>query len=293
MSSFPGSPPLTGQSARYQFTPKVNLNEGPLWEAGIGSRTTDFGPVRKRPLPLAGRGWQLSGRWRPELPTLKMYRYYVSETLLPNGRIGHAGNMRGDRLSAERIERLLLDRLSCLLPAGTLPDDLFAMIRRITCTSGSLRISLAASALTADGTCRDMLLGRAQHLIDPDAPLVDDELAISIAAGPTRRGKTVRAKVHMLDDPEQRVLLADLVRTSHRKLRELNASPLHPDQHRDMVAPTNDWTRARIAIGLLAPDIQKALLQGTAPQQLDPERLLSRDIPLDWDEQRRFLGMMS
>ena len=45
-----------------------------------------------------------------------------------------------------------------------------------------------------------------------------------------------------------------------------------------------------IAVGLLAPDIQKALLTGTAPPGLDPEKLLSRDIPLDWDGQRTFLG---
>jgi len=60
--------------------------------------------------------------------------------------------------------------------------------------------------------------------------------------------------------------------------------------HQQMTAPINEWTRERIAIGLLAPDIQKALLTGTAPAGLEPEMLLSRDIPLDWDEQRKFLG---
>ena len=58
-----------------------------------------------------------------------------------------------------------------------------------------------------------------------------------------------------------------------------------------MKAPINEWTRERIVVGLLAPDIQKALLQGTAPAGLDPERLLSRDMPLDWEAQRQFLGM--
>lgn len=46
----------------------------------------------------------------------------------------------------------------------------------------------------------------------------------------------------------------------------------------------------RDRVSLLAPDIQKALLTGTAPEGLEPEILLSRDIPLDWDEQRKFLG---
>jgi site-specific DNA recombinase len=86
-------------------------------------------------------------------------------------------------------------------------------------------------------------------------------------------------------------VLADLVRVSHRKLLQLNMSPLKPKQHGAMRVPDNEWTRRRLPIGLLAPDIQKALLQGTAPAGLDPDLLLSPDMPLDWVEQRRFLGM--
>lgn len=93
------------------------------------------------------------------------------------------------------------------------------------------------------------------------------------------------------DDAEKRQMLADLVRTSHRKLTELNASRLDPNRHQAMEVPVNEWTRRRMAIGLLAPDIQKAVLQGTAPTGLDPDKLLSRDMPLDWAEQRRFIGM--
>ena len=74
-------------------------------------------------------------------------------------------------------------------------------------------------------------------------------------------------------------------------LTELNASPLHPEMHEHMSTPINEWTRERIAIGLLAPDIQKALLTGKATLGLDPEKLLSRDMPLDWEGQRKFLGM--
>ena len=94
-----------------------------------------------------------------------------------------------------------------------------------------------------------------------------------------------------LDAPEQRRVLAELVRTSHRKLTELNASPLHPEMYEHMSTPINEWTRERIAIGLLAPDIQRALLTGKAPLGLDLEKLLSRDMPLDWEGQRKFLGM--
>jgi hypothetical protein len=118
-----------------------------------------------------------------------------------------------------------------------------------------------------------------------------NQLQLSIDAKPMRRGKTVRAKVYLLDDPEQRQVLADLVRASHRTLAALKASPLQPECHQQMSTHNNEWKRARMAIGLLAPDIQKALLQGTGPANLDPDRLLSREMPLEWEGQRRFLGM--
>jgi site-specific DNA recombinase len=46
-----------------------------------------------------------------------------------------------------------------------------------------------------------------------------------------------------------------------------------------------------VAIGLLAPDIQKMLLQGKAPPHITPDLLLNSDIPMDWDEQRRIFGV--
>ncbi|WP_221773977.1 recombinase family protein [Novosphingobium flavum] len=244
--------------------------------------------------PLTGKLFDADGH--PMRPSFghgrgrKIYRYYVSETLLPNGRIGNSDNMGGQRLSAERVERLILDRLACLLPAGTVPQDLFGMIERVDCRGEELRIAIEAAALAADNRCDDMLAGRAQQ-IDPAACIVGNQLRLSLDARATRRGRTIHARVHLLDDAEKRQALADLVRASHRKLAELGASPLDPEHHHEMTPPVNEWSRLRIPVGFLAPDIQKALLQGTARAGLDPDLLLSRDLPLEWEAQRRFLGM--
>jgi hypothetical protein len=47
-----------------------------------------------------------------------------------------------------------------------------------------------------------------------------------------------------------------------------------------------------IRLSYLAPDIVRALLEGRQPIVLTPTRLLrlSKDLPHDWSEQRRFLG---
>jgi hypothetical protein len=220
----------------------------------------------------------------------KIYRYYVSPSLLPQGRVA-AGSCspEGDRISADRVERLLQDRLGSLLEAVGAPNEIFNAIKSVTYSPIKLKVVLELSALFAPEACRDTLLAKAQE-IDPTAELADGNLILPLDARPISRGRTLRSKDHYLDDTEKRLTLAELVRTSHRKLQELNASPLFPEAHRQMTAPTNEWTRERIAIGLLAPDIQKALLTGTAPAGLEPEMLLSRDIPLDWEGQRKFLG---
>lgn len=251
--------------------------------------------MRAASCPLTGKLFDQEGQ--PMRPSFghgrgkKLYRYYVSETLLPNGQIGNTDNMRGDRISAERLERLLLNRLAPILPAGTAPYDLFSLIKRVTCAESRLTITMATSDLITNGMCSTMLLGRVQHHADQAARIDGEDLILSIDARPAKRGRTLHSKAHLLDEAEQREVLANLVRTAQRKLVKLNISPLHPERHPDMQVPENEWTRSRVVIGLLAPDIQKALLLGTAPTGLDPDVLLSRDFPSDWGEQRKLLGM--
>ncbi len=250
--------------------------------------------TRSAACPLHNKIFDAQGR--PMRPNFgygrgkKIYRYYVSDTLLPLGRL-KAGSSTplGDRLSAERTERFLQDRLRSLKPDG--PDfEIFEAIERVMFSSNKLTVTLRVAELIGTNACEDTLLAKAQQ-IDPAAKIGDDDLLLSLDARPVRRGKSVRSIDCVLDAPEQRRVLAELVRTSHRKLTELNASPLHPEMHEHMSTPINEWTRERIAIGLLAPDIQKALLTGKAPLGLYPEKLLSRDMPLDWKGQRKFLGM--
>jgi site-specific DNA recombinase len=47
-----------------------------------------------------------------------------------------------------------------------------------------------------------------------------------------------------------------------------------------------------VRLSYLAPDITRAVLDGRQPIELTPTRLLrlSKDLPHDWSEQRRFLG---
>ncbi len=218
----------------------------------------------------------------------KIYRYYASETVLPNGKAQHSDNYRGLRLSSERIERLIIARLGMLMPASRARTAIFDAVTKAVIDENVLRLKLDAAELAREDETPEQLLKRIQ-LIDEHAHVEDGIVSLTLDARPIKRGRTVRARTHLLDDVEAKQILAELIQTSHRKLEELNASPLYPDHHPQMMTPVNKWSRERVVPGLLAPDIQKALLRGDVPKGLDIEMLLSRDMPLDWDEQRASL----
>lgn len=219
----------------------------------------------------------------------RIYRYYTSESLLPAGRTSHGHNRGGERLSATRLERILASALLSMFPTGVDVDEVFAAITRVRHQDGRLKIRLAMAALSGEDDSNDDVLDRAID-IDPNSAIVDGELRVSIAASAIRRGKTMVASGHIVDDAERRNLFADLVRKSHTLLTKLNASPLAPALHGQMTVPINEWSRERMGIALLAPDIQKMLLQGKVPAHINPEILVSRSLPMDWVEQRRIFG---
>jgi site-specific DNA recombinase len=243
---------------------------------------------------LTGKLFDLDGL--PMRPTFahghksRIYRYYVSETLLPACKTAHSHNLGGERVSAARLERVLASVLLPIMPTQSDAATVFTAISRIRLQKGCMRIKLDLAALMAEDEIETDILDRA-HSIDQDAKLTGDMLIITIANQAIRRGKSMTAASNIIDDTERRRLLADLVRKSHVLLKRLNASPIEPLRHNQMTSPNNEWSRRRIAIGLLAPDIQKSLLQGKAPPHITPDMLISRDLPMDWEEQRRVLGV--
>lgn len=244
--------------------------------------------------PLTGK--LFDGDGLPMRPTFghgrgkRIYRYYVSETQLPNGKATNYHNKSGERISATRLERVLAGALLPLMPQGSDADSVYAAITRVRVRDGRVRIKLDLAELMQEDEIEADVVERA-HAIDPAAAIEGDDLRITIQAQAIRRGKTLHASANLVDDAERRRSLADLVRKSHALLARLHASPTATERHGQMTVPVNEWSKQRVAIGLLAPDIQKMLLQGKAPAHLLPEMLVSRDLPMDWKEQRRVFGV--
>jgi site-specific DNA recombinase len=59
---------------------------------------------------------------------------------------------------------------------------------------------------------------------------------------------------------------------------------LHP-------APTSPYNRRILGLAFLAPDIQRAIVDGTLPAHINFEHLIHSEIPLDWDVQRTMFSL--
>lgn len=245
--------------------------------------------------PLTGKIVDMHGQ--PMRPSFSYgrgsitYRYYVSECLLPSGKATISGNPSGIRLPALRVEKVLTASLGELLTEQVAPDRIFGAIQRLEASPTALKVTLDPAYFAGGDYAPEGLLELVQQGIDPKAKLLEGRIVFTLPMPPARKGRTITPPGQKRQHRENTGSMADLVRLAHRKLAEHNASPLDPARHSAMQPPTDAWTRERMPLGLLAPDIQKALLQGTAPASLDAGTLLGMVLPLDWSEQRLMLGL--
>ncbi len=214
----------------------------------------------------------------------KMYRYYISDCLLPRT-ANIPTNREGQRFSASRIERAISTGLKDLI-VDQHDADLFDAITKVTALGDRLFVEIDVEQIADDSALGATRLLRRAELIDADAKIDDGRLHLSVPLPPDRRGRTKASPDKGMASTEIKADLAALVRTAHLRLDEIGASPMATSGHANMKAPATDWIRQRIIIGLLAPDIQRALLTGAAPGHVTPEWMLAQEWPFDWGAQR-------
>jgi site-specific DNA recombinase len=123
----------------------------------------------------------------------------------------------------------------------------------------------------------------------------DTELIIlSIEARLCRAGKGKRLIIENCATPEINAGLVEMIREAF-KIRGQLLSESADDSVEAMSARlgiNKHRLTCLIRLSYLAPEIVRALLEGRHPIEMTPTRLLrlSRDLPLDWKDQRQFLG---
>ena len=195
------------------------------------------------------------------------YRYYVSQALL-QGRPENAGTVR--RVSAHAIEAVVERAV-----AGASPKDqpgharLRRLIKTVTIHADRIEIALTEAGrpllpeVASTGSLRIatvMKAGRGGRRLVPSAPAarIDKSLVKALAWARDLRWRLEHGK------------------SLNELAREDSCS--------------RPYVSSLIRLAYLAPEITRAIVDGSQPAQLTLADLMSRDIPLDWTEQRRSFG---
>jgi DNA invertase Pin-like site-specific DNA recombinase len=204
----------------------------------------------------------------------RVYRYYVSTSLQQGRKPSDNAVLR--RIPAKTVETLVMTTLQRLLPR--VPEPL-AKLRRAQISPDQLVLTLP---LAFARLAEPQLKGGEALLRDRDGTAA---LAIPIVV--PRRGGAAGIAMGTPDETRPDPVLIASLRKAHRMLERRNALPWLE------AAPLSAYDRRVLRLALLAPDIQRAILNGRQPMKCNLEVFMKSEVPLNWDCQRRLFGLAS
>lgn len=230
----------------------------------------------------------------------RFYRYYVSASVLP-GR-GPAPKRHGiiRRVPAPQVEALVVARATVLLQRSEAIgwDKLGTILKRVEIRDAGIHLLFDSAPLVEPHETSSAVIARLQerltigdHLaIDADGliRLIYDGRPVFRGGRVWRKNGEGAATDRCGSDPA----LVTLLKSAHAMLSRYKASPLDLASHVDAEAPVNQRDRRLMSLGMLAPDIQKAILERKAPVTLTANKLLAADLPIAWVDQRKLLAFV-
>jgi site-specific DNA recombinase len=215
----------------------------------------------------------------------RSYRYYVSSTVQRGQSVGARDDNSVRRISAVPLETLIRDRVERLCPG--VPAFPQGVVARVDTSPTHLVISLAADQIpgwTLDPeSAVERLLRRAANdeRVWKDG---DDRIKLAIAVSPKLSGGrteflTAEGQPGQLTARHDTRLIRAL-QTAHARLRAWRADPSVGIKH------DTQYDRRLLALAFLAPDLQRAILDGRQGPRMTLSTLRATDLPLSWDAQR-------
>jgi site-specific DNA recombinase len=189
-------------------------------------------------------------------------------------------------------QRAVLDRSAKLAERWTtlgsleLRELVRALVQQIRIDDVQILVWLNRTALVSS-----VMLDAAPRPADCMPPI--EPLALSITASLRRAGKGVRMVIgngaaKAIDDGLAS-LIARAIATRNMLLAGRDDSI---DAMASRLGVRRDYLAVLVRLSYLSPEIVRAIVAGEQPIELTPTRLvaLSRNLPHDWQEQRRLLG---
>jgi DNA invertase Pin-like site-specific DNA recombinase len=295
-----GQIPHKGQSYRGAHPGIVDPELFDAVQALIAANTTTHRKrtTRVSTMPLKGLIFDVDGH--PMCPTFghgrkgQIYRYYVSAPL-QQGHRRQPGDDAIRRVPAEAVETLVSDRLQRLgrPRAAATGTSAPSLLRRVEVHATSVHLLILGNALFGVHCDLEVDLDQFSKRLAPgERALVDQQDPVLV-----RLILPVRLKLRggrtwiVTPDGSSALAKAHADRTLINALR--NGHGLRSAMDVDgaaAIAPASAYDRLLCRIAFLAPDIQRAILEGRQPPGFNLERLIHGETPLAWSDQRAEYG---
>jgi hypothetical protein len=206
----------------------------------------------------------------------RLYRYYVAGSLNPLRRVGTPL-----RVPAGPLERLVQRTVSHLLQAEPDWARTKAVLKRVELHERSVQLAIDPVELLEPGETLEFASSYFAPRLAPARCIANgSELRIVVDQRPAFRGRATLAEHSQLKVGKPNA--AELLKDAHAMLERHSMSPLWTLNHSKAVAP--EWQRQRriMGLGLLAPALQKGILQGVVTIDTYNTHLL----PLAWIDQQ-------
>ena len=231
--------------------------------------------------PLAARIFDAAGE--PMSPTVsfgkfgRRYRYYVTAVLqkgaLSRSRADHAAD-RICRISADALETQLTALLTRLVPGARKPS--LSLPTRIEVHAHAIHLVLPKSACVGIQALLSSDERLEQDLTNPNALRLIAAVRIR-----NRRGRTEVSAASVRTSTKDPVLIGALQRAHAMVTLDARHLPVCNK------APETQYGRRLVSLAFLAPDLQRAILDGTQPADLTLDHLMAKPLPAEWAAQRQ------
>ncbi len=233
--------------------------------------------------PLTGRLFDADDQ--PMSPTFsygrkgKLYRYYVSAPL-QQGQRRREDDQAIRRVPAAALEARLAGIVCRVAPSQT-PDPLDCLIR-VEIHEGTLQLLMPVRLLPA---VRGRLAEGEQVERDPvDASRLCLTLPVCMRLRGGRTWILGGAKPETRPDP----VLIKALRSAHSMIgRDCSGRPVLD------AAPGSPYLRRLVRLAFLAPDLQRAILEGRQPPDLTLGQLMQAPMPILWADQARLFDQLA
>jgi site-specific DNA recombinase len=268
---YPGQHPAIVASDTFEAVQQMLAkNAGPERRAKVG--LAPLAPAS----PLCGLIYDDAGNRMTAVSARKgrgrLYRYYVS-TAVQQGRQKEAGSLA--RTPAAAIEDLVTDRLQRL----ELQREALVRVE-----VGKRRVIMSISAELSNG------LERRLPESDRLEPTRDGIRVIATATVQWRGGSKAAIGPSGMSATETKTidlpLLKGLVAAEALRLKLEEGRSMNDVA--DEAGLNRAYAQRLVRLAWLSPPMKRAILDGTTPQGFALKRLLQEDIPLAWDDQRRW-----